>query len=168
MTVTIATYLEDVIDERIVPMLKEVSAAFTLPVEQVTRTVNTNDTPPFWWVYTGGVSRTKPAAKTRIYTYTVNMRLVLAYDTQGYAGQYEGYLWSWMPTLMEYFDARRDLVYQTAQQPPGSGGWLLDVENVELLDITPFGVFQDFPHIGVEFPILLPFRNISFAVYGGN
>jgi len=166
MTMEIQGYLDSVIDERIIPMLKEVSSVFG--VKQVTRFVNPKDTPPFFWVYLGGVSRTKPSAKTRVYTYTVNMRLVVGYSTSGYAGQHEGKLWFWLPTLMQYFDERRSLVFQAGQTPPKADGWLLDAENVELSDISPFGVFEDHPHVGIEFSISLPFRNINFAVYGGN
>lgn len=169
MTVTVQTYLEDTIDGRIIPMLKEVSAVFTPRVQRVERYVQAEATPPFWWVYPGGVSRRKDAAQTRVFTYTVNMRLVLGYAQQtGYKGQYEGALWSWMPTVMDYFEARRSLVYLPEQQPPKADGWLLDTENVEVLDMTPLGVFEDFGHIGIELPLVLPFRNIRFAVYGGN
>ena len=169
MTITVETYLETVIDERIVPMLKEVSAALIPAVKQVSRFANPKLDPPYWWVYPGGVSRAKPSAQTRTYTYTVNLRLVLGYAQQtGYNGQYEGYLWTWLPTIMTYFDARRSLVYLPGQEPPGASGWLLDTDNVELLDIAPFGVFEDFLHIGIELPILLPFKNIRFAIYGGN
>lgn len=169
MTVQIATYLETTIDERIIPMLKEVSGVFTPRVQQVYRYVQMEAKPPFWWVWPGGVSRRKDAAQTRVFTYTVNMRLVLGYAQQtGYKGQYEGALWSWMPTVMDYFEARRSLVYLPEQQPPKADGWLLDTENVEVLDMTPLGVFEDFGHIGIELPLVLPFRNIRFAVYGGN
>lgn len=169
MTVTVQTYLETTIDGRIIPMLKEVSAVFTPPVQRVERYVKTNAVPPFWWVWPGGVSRRKDAAQTRVFTHTVNMRLVLGYAGQtGYNGQYEGALWEWMPTVMAYFEARRSLVYLPGQQPPKADGWLLDTENVDVLDMTPLGVFEDFAHIGVELPLVLPFRNIRFAVYGGN
>lgn len=169
MTVTVQTYLEDTIDERIIPMLKEVSAVFTPRIQQVYRVVDTNAKPPFWWVWPGGVSRRPDAARTRVFTHTVNMRLALGYAGQtGYNGQYEGMLWTVMPTVMDYFEARRSLVYLPEQQPPKADGWLLDTENVEVLDMTPLGVFEDFGHIGIELPLVLPFRNIRFAVYGGN
>lgn|GEM_PF-3331568 len=161
-------YLDSVIDERIIPMLKEVSSVFTPQVKQARRYVEPKDNPPFWWVYPGGVTRTKPSAKTRLYTYTVNMRLVVAKAGSGYNGQHESALWLWNPTLMQYFDERRSLVFQAGQTPPKADGWLLDTENVELSDISPFGVFEDHPHVGIEFSISLPFRNINFAVYGGN
>lgn len=170
MTVTIETYLEDVIDDRLIPMLKEVSAVFTPAVKQVERYVKKTANPPFWWIYPGGVARSKLAPRTRVLTYTVNMRLVLGYVEQtGYNGQLEGSLWTWLPTLITYFEARRSLVYQAGQEPPQStSGWLLDTENVELLDMTPFGIFEDFMHVGVELPIVLPFKNIRFPLYGGN
>lgn len=169
MTVTVQTYLEDTIDGRIIPMLKEVSAVFTPRVQQVYRVVDTNAKPPFWWAWPGSVSRREDAAQTRVFTHTVNLRLVLGYAGQtGYNGQYEGMLWTVMPTVMNYFEARRSLVYLPEQQPPKADGWLLDTENVEVLDMTPLGVFEDFGHIGIELPLVLPFRNIRFAVYGGN
>ena len=164
MTVTIATYLEDVIDERIVPMLKEVSAAFTLPVEQVTRTVNANDTPPFWWVYTGGLSPSLVAAARYTELVTVNLRLVLAHAKQtGYEGQYEGYLWTWLPTVSRYFQERRALVYQAGQSVPD----YLEPKDVAIGDFTPFGVFDDFGHIGVETVLTLPF-SFYITSYPGN
>lgn len=165
MTVTVETYLETVIDERIVPMLKEVSAALTPAVKQVSRFANPKLDPPFWWVYPGGLALTSVTHGRYTEIASINLRLVLGYAQQtGYNGQYEGYLWQWLPTVSHYLLERRGLVFQAGQSAPDH----LEPKDVLVGDFTPFGVFEDSTlHLGTETALTLPF---SFYVspYPGN
>lgn len=164
MTVQIATYLETTIDERIIPMLKEVSGVFTPRVQQVYRYVQMEAKPPFWWVWPGGLDTTLLASNRYAEIATVTLRLVLGYAGQtGYNGQYEGALWQWLPTVNRYFQERRALVYQTGQAVPDH----LEPKGVVVGNFTPLGVFEDFGHIGTETAITLPF-SFYITPYPGN
>lgn len=164
MTVTIETYLEDVIDDRLIPMLTEVSAVFTPAVQQVERYVKMTSKPPVWWLYPGGIQTVQLASNRYAELATVNMRLILGHAGQtGYNGQLEGELWTWLPTVNRYFQARRALIYQAGQSAPDH----LEPKGVVIGDFTAFGVFEDFGHIGTETALTLPF-SFYITPYPGN
>lgn len=165
MSVTIETYLETVIDERIVPMLKEVSASFSRPVEQVERYVKMSSKPPFWWIYPGGIQTVQISAGLYAEITTVTMRLILGNAGQsGYNGQLEGDLWKWLPTVNRYFQERRGLVFQPGQSLPDH----LEPKGVVVGDFTPLGLFEDGTgQIGTETTLTMPF-SFYITPYPGN
>jgi hypothetical protein len=156
------TYLSVSVD-RVAAMLLAVSSTFTPAVKRVFKYIDSKSTPPFWWMYPGVVGQEALAAWLDRQTFAINMRLVLGMGTQGYDGTLVQNLWLWMPTVLNYFDQRKALVYQAGQTPPRN----LDIDNVRIRQISPFGTFSNHNHVGIECQLVLPFT-ISLEPEPGN
>jgi len=156
------TYLSVSVD-RVHAMLMAVSSTFTPAVNRVFKYIDPKSTPPFWWMYPGVVSPEALAAFLDRQTFAINMRLVLGMGMQGYDGTLAQNLWTWMPTVLNYFDQRKALVYQEGQAIPR----YLDVDNVRIRQISPFGTFTNLNHVGIECQLILPFL-ISLEPEPGN
>lgn len=164
MSVTTYTYLEDVIQDRLVPMLKEVGAVFTPPILQVTDYAELRLSPPYWWVYVPPqvIAPEKFGASQWRVDYQVITRGVVALTTAGFDGQYSRMLYRLLPTVLHYFHERNRLVYAGGQS-------VLDyLQHAAVTTLTGFGIFNDGSnHIGLELQHTLTFT-LSLTPAPGN
>lgn len=161
------TFLLDAVQDRIAPMLREVSAQFPNRVTQVIPYWTDKAEPPAWLVYNAPQSRqsysSAASASVTIQTYTLALRLNYAPASSGFDGvkeQFVGY--QLIPTVMNYFTARRGLCY-TAAQVVADG---LEPSKTAIALASPFGLFPDTPNVvGVEFNLILGFRQSVSSIY---
>lgn len=157
------TYVDVAID-RVIGMLKDVSLTFTPPVLRAEKYVALKPPIPIWWVYPGApIMREALAVQLNRQVYVANMRLILGVVGSKYDGAMEKELWKIIPTVLNYFGQRRGLIYQAGQTIPK----YLDVDGVAIEQTSPYGVFDNNTHIGIEFALTLPFT-VSFRPVLGN
>lgn len=157
------TYVDAAVD-RVIPMLKLVSSTFDPPVLRAEKYVALKPPIPIWWVYPGmPIRRDGLAVQLNRQTYVLAMRLILGIAGAGYNGQYESSLWTIIPTVLNYFGQRRALIYERGQRIPK----YLDVDGVAIEQTSPYGVFDNNSHVGIEFALTLPFT-VSFDPVLGN
>jgi hypothetical protein len=121
-------------------------------------------TTPYWINYLSTVTpSTAPHEMNQRTEYTLKMRLVTGHKTEGYDGTLARKLYVWIPEVIEYFQARRYLQYESGQAPVR----YLDPRGVRIT-LSRFGVFplgSDTVHIGAEFDLVLPFNRQITPVY---
>jgi hypothetical protein len=157
------TYLDVAID-RVKEGLLDVSSTFDPPVVRVAKYVNLKPPVPIWWIYPGSTNtRERVAAQMNRQVYPVALRLILGVVGSNYDGRLEEKLWVIMPTVINYFDMRRGLIITAGQKVPK----YLDVDGVAIEQTSPYGVFDNNSHIGIEFTLTLPFT-VSFPPVLGN
>lgn len=160
------TYLKDAVKDRIVPMLKEVSAEFDHQITRVVPYFTRKQPTPSWMVYMPASRRTdvsKGSQHIAHQNYTLMLRLALAPAESGYTASNDEFLnWMVAPTVYDYFDARRGLCYLDGQTVPSG---LID----HMTAITQGVIFGMFPEdgdvYGIEFQLTLVFQRLNESVY---
>ena len=145
-------YLDTAVD-RLVEMYKLVLATMTPTVHQVVKYIDPGLTPPLLWLYPGPVSNTDINMQRQQQLYAINARLVLGTVTDGYDGVLASKLWTLIPTTLNYFMKRRNLVYQAGQTAP----LFLEPSKTTIALAQPFGTFNASNQVGVEFQHTLLF-----------
>lgn len=138
---------------RLEGMWREALSTFTPPITRVTQYVDTGLTPPFVWLYPSTISLFPASLDIKTQAYVIVAQLVIGSVTEGYDGNVAARMWTWLPTLTNYFEARRRLVYQADQDDVA----FLNPAGVRFAQVTPFGAFNNSAHIGIEFGHFLPF-----------
>lgn len=157
MTIERIAFLDTVIKERIVPMLKEVSTIAQVPLhgDGVYSFFTDKPRAPFVWLYPGSVGVIKQSSDLGIMSVTCYARYVLGYRKDGYIGSLQDYMWTLIPTIHQYFLENNGLCYLPNQVKPAH------LRNVQLGEFSPFGVFDDgSDHVGMEMPINLSFHMV--------
>jgi len=163
----VETFLNDTIEQRIVPMLREVGAMFPRAVGRVIPYWTDKTPTPAWMIYPIPPMRQTYASRGETahvhQTYTLGMRLYYAPAEAGYVGVKEEFVgWQLIPTVLEYFTARRGLCYQAAQTVPA---WL-EPNQTTITTASPFGMFPDAASVvGCEFVLSLTFQRVIQSVH---
>lgn len=148
-----SNYLDDAVD-RIVTLLKQVGATYSVPVTRVVKAVDPQMPMPYWWVYPGNPDEATLSSDYRTQTYAVLCRLVLGTATSGYDRALAEALWVILPQTINYLVQRRHLIAESGQTTPRG----LMTETVSIQQVTPFGVFTNSTDVGIELQITLPFN----------
>lgn len=144
--------------ERDLEMLKRVSLelepVFKRKIDKVRDFSDTKVAPPCWWLYPGDMQDSLVSGAHQ-QVFVVNIRLVLGTRQASYDGVFNRALWTAIPHVTNFFNARKSLVYDPDEDPDPPK--LLDVTGSGIALATPFGTFADNGDIGVEWQQTLPF-----------
>lgn len=154
------TYLEDARD-RIAVMCGLVGATFDPPVTNALTYVDPNTALPCWWIYPGVANPELFSIDHSRQNFAANIRLITGLTTQGFDGALEEKLWVWLPTVINYFESHRRLVYQRDQRAPR----YFEPALFQIVQSEPFGAFAGSNFVGVEFSALLPFTVENESAY---
>lgn len=160
MTITPDTYLATAVD-RLMDGYREVLGDLTPPIRQVVDYLDTGLTPPFVWLYPGVATGTEFSHTSETQQYAVMARVVIGYGTEGFDGRLSRALWTYLPTLRNYFMQRRALVFDSEQAPVP---WLRDDET-GFRQVSPLGLFSNLNHFGLELAHILAFTKRNEQVY---
>ena len=146
--------LEDAVD-RCVELQKELLTTFGVDGTAVDYFTYTQDQLPYWTnriaPFTTGFGEEDFDSPL----YAIVMRLIIGHATEGYNGEVENNLQTWIPLIVEKFQARPQL--QTDTNATG----LRDLLHAQISAGTGLAVLQNFggfvTQIGVEFTLTMQF-----------
>lgn len=142
------TYLQQAID-RAAAMIKQ-----AVPNSQVVTYIDPNLTTPFWWVYLDRLQPDEQAYGLTGEIWPVNMRYVVGYVTEGFDGVKQRSVYTALPTVKNYFDTHKRLIYADGQASIP----YLNPAKLRIDVASNFGLFSADKHIGIELRLLLPFK----------
>lgn len=95
-------------------------------------------------------------------TYPIIIRLVIGHITEGYSGEREADLITWIPYIKTYFHEREGLQHETNSTTYDETAWLRDLVRARMTDSTGLRIFQNAGtstlQIGVEFTVTCEFN----------
>ncbi len=148
------TYLDTAVD-RLVEMYEIVLAPMKIPVKRIKKYIDTGLTAPCLWLSPGAINLDDIDYELDGQEYSVMARLSLGSITEGYDGVLAGQLWVVIPTVINYFNARRALIYQDGQEEVP---YLIPNET-RVSVASGFGQFTGSSNVGIAFQ-----HRLAFAV----
>lgn len=164
MTIQTFDFLDRAVNERLLPMAREVGNALNPPLRQIDTYVEDKWTPPYGWIFSSGDVTSEPYGDIERQTYGVIFRIVEKKSRTGIPGKLEKKHWIWLPTITNYFIGRRRLIYRRDDPPmPEIPGFheLRFIAGNEIDPLDPTGQF------GLDFRFDLVF-NVSPRFFPGN
>lgn len=161
--IQIADYLRAAVEERFLPMTRELAKVFTPPIHTVDTYIQQARQPPFGWIFPTLEAATINERGTgdELQVFPETLRIVLAHQGDGWDGKSAHYVRIWKPTVMNYFKARRFLIHKQGQDVPRYFHHLEFTGATEIDEGDPSG------HVGIDFGFNFVF-SIPSVYYPGN
>lgn len=158
-----APYLTEVIEQRFLPMARELGASFDPPIRRIETYIEERIQPPFGWIFPSGDATlvTPRGGGDEIQEYGEVFRIVTGIQDSGFDGKLPQSIRLWLPTAINYFRARRFLIYQAGQGVPRYFHGLTFEGANQIDDNDPS------QHVGVDLRFTFAF-SIPSTVFPGN
>lgn len=162
VSVPTVTFLNEAITGRFLPMVEQLGAAFDPPIRQIGTYIEDRWTPPFAWIFPSGDISTEAYGNDELQVYGVVLRLVEANGKKmGFFGKTPQAKWLWLPTVTNYFLARRRLVYERGQRE------VPYFHEMRFLGGAPIDLLDPLGQEGLEFTFEFVF-NYALKPFPGN
>jgi hypothetical protein len=123
------------------------------PGVKVVEYIDTDLTPPFWWIYIGELRPDEKASDLTEQNWVLAYRYVVAQNSAGLTGQNQRKMYVALPKTLSFFRAHLNMLFaeDDAEIP------YLDTDRVSIEQATEFGLFAGEGHLGIELRHFLPF-----------
>ena len=152
--------------DRIVSIQKEIMVSLGQPANAVKFASYTQDQYPFWTNRVGRFTTPSLNEDMDFPVYDIIMRLVIGHETEGYEGDLENQLATWIPQIVEYFHNRPRLQNDDSGENVG----LSYLQHAQIVSGTGLRLLQNFGSIGAqvgcEFTLQLEFVDDIDLEYG--